>query len=419
MSIEQKVNQLLQKAPGIKKVIKRSYQLGMYAISPKIKSEGMIKRVTPEDKYEYFFGYYDKSPWDATERYMLAMRAAKTNKDVAPKETVDIVLIDLEKENEVIKVAETKAWNVQQGAMLQWLGPDFSREILFNDYRNGQYVSVIVDVDTREERVLSAPVYSVAASGKYALTLDFARLHRLRPGYGYSWLEDQTKDQSVPESPAIWRIDLEQDQVTPLFTYKELYEFETRDEMVNAEHKVNHIMLNPSADRFMVLHRWVSGGKRYTRLLTANSDGSGLYNLSDDNMASHSYWKNDQEIISYLRKEKEGNGYFLLEDQSSNYKQILREIASVGDGHPSISPDGEKLVTDTYPNRSRIQTVYVADVEKDKIENIETVAKVFAPFKYDNDVRCDLHPRWNPSSSKVAIDATFEGKRGLYVIDVR
>ena len=38
MSIEQKINYQLNKYPAVKKVIKRAYQTGMYAISKKIKS---------------------------------------------------------------------------------------------------------------------------------------------------------------------------------------------------------------------------------------------------------------------------------------------------------------------------------------------------------------------------------------------
>ena len=49
---------------------------------------------------------------------------------------------------------------------------------------------------------------------------------------------------------------------------------------------------------------------------------------------------------------------------------------------------------------------------------LHTIAKVFAPFKYDNDVRCDLHPRWNKSGNAICIDSVFEGKRGLYRIPV-
>lgn len=43
---------------------------------------------------------------------------------------------------------------------------------------------------------------------------------------------------------------------------------------------------------------------------------------------------------------------------------------------------------------------------------------VFAPFKYDNDTRCDLHPRWNHAGNRICFDSVFEGHRGLYVIDV-
>lgn len=71
---EQKINRILQRFPGVKKGVKRAYQLAMYAVSPKLKSEGEIARVTPLDEYEYFFGYYDKSPWDATGRYLLCNR---------------------------------------------------------------------------------------------------------------------------------------------------------------------------------------------------------------------------------------------------------------------------------------------------------------------------------------------------------
>ena len=142
MSLEQKINYQLNKVPGVKKVIKRFYQRIMYAISPKIKSDGDIVRVSPADPaHEYFFGYYDKSPWDITDRYMLCIRANDTWSDVSPKEKADILLIDTtlseEDADRVRKIAETRSWNVQQSCMLQWMGPDFSSRILFNDCRGG------------------------------------------------------------------------------------------------------------------------------------------------------------------------------------------------------------------------------------------------------------------------------------------
>ena len=45
MGLEQKINYQLNKYPALKKIIKRTYQVGMYAISKKIKSEGNIVAV--------------------------------------------------------------------------------------------------------------------------------------------------------------------------------------------------------------------------------------------------------------------------------------------------------------------------------------------------------------------------------------
>lgn len=71
--LEQKMNIVLQHFPGVKAGVKRTYQLAMYAVSSKIKCEGDISRITPMDDYEYFFGYYDKSPWNITNRYLLCL----------------------------------------------------------------------------------------------------------------------------------------------------------------------------------------------------------------------------------------------------------------------------------------------------------------------------------------------------------
>lgn len=406
--LEEKVNNFLHKYPNVRKIIKRCYQLVMYALSPKIKYEGNLKRISPDDGMEYFFGYYDKSPWDATDRYMLSLRAKNTYKSVAPNEPAEIVLFDTHNNNSYEILGETTAWNVQQGCMLQWIGPDYKERIIYNDFRDGRYCSVILNIQTKEEKVLPMPVYSVSEDGSFALTLDFSRLHRLRPGYGYSNTEE-TNSSKCPDETCIWRMNLNTGNITPLLKYTDFSNFEKREEMENAEHKVNHIMLNPSGNRFMVLHRWINGSKRYTRLVTVNSDGTDMYNLSDDDMTSHCFWKNDKEIIAFAHKKDKGNGYYLMKDMSSVYKRKWPELTS--DGHPSYSPDGSKVITDTYPDRTRMARIYC--LEEDKVEE---VAKVFAPFKYDNDVRCDLHPRWNRNGDRICIDSVFDGKRQLYII---
>lgn len=412
MSFVYTVSNYLNRYPGIKKRAKRIFQRTMVAMSPNFRSEGEIHKLSPNDPdHEYFFGYYDKSPWDVSGRYVLCLRARDTWTDVAPNEPADICLIDTEKSNKIEIIGRTHAWNVQQACMLQWLGPGFDKKILYNDFREGKYCSVILDLETRQERILSMPVYSVAQDGSFALTLDFSRLHRLRKGYGYSKLPDYTEGMMVPDEPCIWSFDLQDNKIVPVLKYADFVNFEHRPEMDEAEHKVNHIMISPNGKRFMVLHRWFNGERKYTRLVTANIDGTGMYNLSDDDMVSHCCWKNDKEIFAFENKHNGGVGYYLMEDKTQNYQRYWQTINY--DGHPSFSPDGNKIVFDRYPDGRRIATVMVADDNPNE-SAIEIKAKVFAPFKYDNDTRCDLHPRWSRDGKKICFDAVFEECRGLY-----
>lgn len=420
MNLEQKINYQLNKFPAVKKFVKSVYQHMMYAISPKMKSEGSIIRISPDDpNYEYFFGYYDKSPWDSTDRYMLCIKAKNTWKEATPREAADILLIDTalaqNDKNRVKKIAETRSWNVQQSCMLQWLGPDFSSKIIYNDFRDKKYVAVILELATGKEHIINAPVYSVSSNGKTALTLDFSRLYNLRPGYGYYNMPEKTKDENLPEATAIWKIDLENGNVTDILTYKDFASFKPRTEMREAGsvHKVNHLMISPNGNRFMVLYRWFIRERKYTRLITCNIDGSDMYLLSDDDMVSHCFWKDDNYILAFENKRTIGTGYYLMRDKTGEYQHCWPELT--GDGHPSYSPDKKLIVTDSYPDRARVQYLRVM---KDEVSSPKIIAKVFSPFKYDNDTRCDLHPRWNHKGDKICFDSVFEGHRSLYVIKV-
>lgn len=419
MGFEQKINYQLNKYPRIKKVIKRGYQLTMYAISPKIKSEGNIICVSPNDEMEYFFGYYDKSPWDATGRYMLCMRAKDTWSEPDPIGEADIILIDTHHGNSVKKLATTHTWNVQQGCMAQWLGSSFKEEILYNDLRDGKYCSVILNVNTMSERVLPLPVYTVSNDGKTALTLDFSRLHNLRLGYGYAEIPEKTKGFALPDEPCIWKMDIEMGEVMPLLKYTDFASFEPRPEMLEdgSVHKVNHLMLSPNGNRFMVLYRWFCGQRKYTRLITCNVDGTDMYVLSDDDMVSHCYWKNDEEILAFERKKDGGPGYYLMKDKTQEWQHLWPQLCN--DGHPSYCPtDNSLVVFDTYPSRSRVQEVKLCRDTDVEGKDMKVIARVFSPFKYDNDTRCDLHPRWSRDGKKVCFDSVFEGHRGLYVVEV-
>jgi len=412
--LESRAKRQLEPFPFAKRAGKRVYQHVGYALSRnKIKSEGELIRLTPDDGLEYFFGYYDKCPWDAEEGRLIALRVRQSAKSPAPKEPGELVLLDPSGEKPPRPIATVHAWNVQQGCMAQWLGPDFRRFVLFNDFREGRYCSVIYDTEAMAEvKTLPLPVYDVAKDGSFALSLDFSRLHRLRPGYGYSNLPDATAGQLCPDAPCIWRMELADGRVTPLLKYTDFANFEPDGRMEGAEHKVNHLMLSPDGRRFMVLHRWFQKGHKHTRLVTVSSDGTDMYNLSDDDFASHSFWKDDTHILSFLRKRATGDHYYLMKDRSPEYRLLWPELRT--DGHCSYSPDG-RVVTDSYPNRARLSSVFVCS---DDANRTQRMARVLSPLKYVGDCRCDLHPRWNRAGDAVCIDSTHEGRRVMYKIPV-
>lgn len=415
LEIENAGKKALEQFPFLKRSFKRVYQLASYATSnEKFKSEGEVIKVSPDDGFEYYYGYYDKSPWDIDDRYMIAIRVKQAYKSVAPKEDGTVGVIDTQNGNKFIEIGTTRSWNVQQSCMAQWMGPDFRSRIIYNDFRDGKYCSVIYNMEQRrEEKVLPLPVYDVARDGSFALSLDFSRLHRMRPGYGYSNLPDFTKGELCPDKPCIQKMDIPSGRVTDLFKYTDMAAFEPDETMQGAEHKVNHLMISPNGKRFMVLHRWFQKGRKHTRLVTVNIDKTEMYNLSDDVFVSHCFWKNDNEILSFLRKKETKDHYYLMKDKTQEYKMFWPELKT--DGHCSYSPDNQLIITDTYPNRKRIASVYLCTEQDNRARRI---ARVFAPFRYDNDCRCDLHPRWNHAGDKVCIDSVHSGKRALYVIPV-
>lgn len=276
---------------------------------------------------------------------------------------------------------------------------------------------MILTLETLEEKVIPAPVYAVSQDGEFALTLDFSRLYNLCPGYGYFNVPEKTEGSALPDATAIWKVDLRNGEITALLTYKDFARFQPRAEMQErgSVHKVNHIMLSPNGKRFLVLYRWLVGKRKYTRLITCNVDGTDMYILSDDDMVSHCYWKNNSTILAFENKRKTGPGYYLMKDRTQKYMHCWPQFSN--DGHPSYSPDGSLIVTDSYPDRARIASINLMDGDERKQRNT-TIARVFSPFKYDNDTRCDLHPRWNHKGDRICFDSVFEGHRGLYVVDI-
>lgn len=413
MSILRKIANKLTKHPQIKRWLKNAYQYIGNILSDRRSFPSDIKQISG-NMSEHMFGYYDKSPWDASGSSMIYLRVAGADKYAASTQFADIILKNLSTNEEKV-LAKTITWNTQQGCMLQWLGPDYNTRIIYNDFRNGKYCSVILTISSGEEEILPLPIYSVSQEGTFALTLDFSRLNTYRPGYGYLNTPDNTANKRCPDTTCIWRLNLLTKEIEPFFTYRDLFRLNTRIDMMHAFHKVNHIMINPSADRFMFLHRWILNGVKYDRLVTANANGKNLYVLLDDNMVSHCNWKNNNTIIAWANTHEDGLHYYLLTDKSQE-KHIFGDKVLKVEGHPSYSPNGKFMITDTYPSFNRKQSLLLCDLETEKITKI---AQVYANIGYRNENRCDLHPRWKRDSTEICFDGAIGKYRQVYTLKIK
>ena len=101
---------------------------------------------TPADQH-YFFGYYDKSALDKNGRFLLAHNPSFIDRPPEPDDEIPIGFFDInDPSGKFIKLTTTRAWNWQQGSMLQWMGPDHETKIIYNDRVNDKFVSIIYDL---------------------------------------------------------------------------------------------------------------------------------------------------------------------------------------------------------------------------------------------------------------------------------
>jgi len=373
-----------------------------------------VRAVTTGPRH-HFFGYYDKSPWDATGRYMLALEAPFGDREPRPDDRATVGVIDLASDYSFHPLAETTAWNWQQGAMLQWLPSAPHRLIIFNDRRDDAFISVIMDIRNAEARILPRPIYAISRDGSRALTPNFSRLNDWRPGYGYAGIPDPWKDDPQPDDDGIYLMDLKTGESRLIISINHVVAHRHEERMEGGHHWFNHLLFNTDDSRFVFLHRWPrEAGGRYTRMFTAAPDGSDLYCLSDHDMTSHFDWRNERQILAYAHRREVGDRYFLFADRSGEFEVIGEGILTT-DGHCSYSRDGNWILTDTYPDRDRMRALILYSPQDQRRVDI---GEFFAPPQLVGPIRCDLHPRWSRDCRQVCIDSAHEGTRQMYAVDV-
>ena len=375
-----------------------------------------VKPVTKGPNH-HFFGYYEKSPWNESGRFLLAHEASFNDRPPNENDSVKIGIIDVENSYEFKPIATSDAWNWQQGAMAQWHPANPEKWIVYNDRENNKFVSTVCDTSGNVIRKYDKPIYSISPCGNHAYSVSFARLQTYRPGYGYAGVSDQWADTLYPEDDGIHLIDVDSGESRLIVSLEHLAKLNTNDGMLNSPHWINHIQISPNSKRFAFFHIWRIGDSGWkVRLYTANMDGSELYCMLDTDMISHYDWKDDENILIWAKHPGTQKDNFLYCKDKEHSIKIVGKNVLTEDGHCSYSPDRNWVLNDTYPDEYDMRTLMLFDPQKEKRIDL---ARLYSPKKkWWGEIRCDLHPRWSRDGKQICIDSVHTGERQLYIANI-
>ena len=147
------------------------------------------QKLTKDDGH-YFFGYYDRCPWNADSSKHLVIKANQCEQLPVQNEIAEIGYVD-RNTFDYIKLTETRAWCHQQGSMQQWLKHK-SDTFIYNGYdkSKGKLIAKIYEIGKGVTGSYNFPIYAMSPDGKWGAALNFARIPRRGYSYANAVLED-------------------------------------------------------------------------------------------------------------------------------------------------------------------------------------------------------------------------------------
>ena len=381
--------------------------------------------VTSGPHDHFFASYYGINSWSPDGRYVAVLETDIIDRLPEADEAATICLVDLKDNNKLIPIAKTYCWNFQEAAMFHWL-PWAEDTALYNDRRDGKFVSVILNWKTGEERIIPYPVSAVSEDGTWAVSINYARLRHARPDYGYAGDgQDPYIETSWPENDGLWRVDLKTGKAELILTVASQKELMTQMTDPDGLAYYCHTVISKDGSKIFWLARTVENlsnqgvvKKWKTTSFTCNADGSNVRRCYPDGWAgSHFNWKDGETIAvtANINERVWGHTIFTVGKEE--------EVIHLGpgildwDGHCLFSPNGKFISTDGYWNESFERSWVMVRLED---QAIIPLGAFYVPEKYRGIYsRCDLHPRFRPDGSQIGFNSVHEGSRQVYLRDIK
>lgn len=380
----------------------RSIQHFIYRLlnnSSKINTSKKFDIIKYKDS-DVFCGYYDVSPFNSFDDILFIRRFPK-------REDVDICIRSTENESDIKIIANTYAWNWQQGCRLRWF-PQSDDKIIFNIFEKGEYGARLIDKQGNHIRDFCCPIYDLSNDGHWGLTLNFERLGVMRPGYGYAcqpYIPNDLREESIGI------VNLETNIIEERISYFEIGSVLSRNTDFSNCY-VNHLSFSPDNKKFLFFWIEIKNNYHQASLLVYDIERKEIIPLETNEKVSHYVWIDNDSILCTSYKNSATCRYYIYKIKTRAKEEYcpnsLRE-----DGHPSID-SGCKILTDTYPDKNGFQYLYIVDSEKD---SKEILFKVYMKPVANGETRTDLHPRFNNDHTKICFDANYNGNREIVIVN--
>ena len=374
--------------------------------------------ILSSSKGAIFFGYHDKTPFNQNGNKILAHFTTENEHSIESEcKLIDIGFFQKGNDghfiNKFIKVSTTTTWSWQQGSMLQWDPLNPQNQIIFNDIIEGKYGAKVFNINTEKViKTYNRPIYALSKNGKLAVSMNFSRLSRIRPGYGYRLLPDFKKCEDAPNDDGLFLMDMLTGSSRLIVSLAELANKLPKN--ISSEHYINHSNFSPDGKFISFFHIWneTSSGKRKIRFYVYNLLLNSLQLLEDDRLVSHYDWKGNNTLL-VTNRDKHLKWYYSLYNLTDLPRTDLQIQLGV-DGHPMVNPNNENIfVTDSSPDKRLDQHLFLIDVRN---ESCVEVKAFFSPPRFKGPVRCDLHPRWDRTGEYICIDTAYNGKREMVLV---
>lgn len=376
--------------------------------------------------------FFDTSPISPSGRYIALTRFPFEDRVPQPGDVAEVLLIDLENGEERV-VADTRGWDSQLGAQVQW-GVDDS-QLFFNDVEISTWrpFGVSLDPSSGRRQELNGTVYMVSPDGRRLASPSLLQTGATQKGYGVIVPpEAVTLNQGAPDDDGLFITDVETGACRLLVSLRQIVEsaepaFDL-DQRADGDFFGFHVKWNPQGERLMFVLRWKPRGEEKMKhdLITLRADGSDIRVPIPDALwgrgGHHPNWCPDGQTIM-MNLKVDGQVLRFVKACYDGADFAVMSEAAVGSGHPTLHPDGRHLLTDVYLHEplafgDGTTPIRWVDLETGRDETLVRINND-PPFPGPvRQLRIDPHPAWDRQHQRVAFNGCDHGVRRVYVADL-